>query len=141
MEDTKKIKLISIDESRELFASTSDEAREIQDISNKICNLMEELKKEREIQGLSQRDLANILEWKQPALARFERLEVIPRLDTFLKVARKLGGNIYIEFFGNNGVPIECMKSGTYVNDLSNPTNYNFRPNSYKTNFEYEWRM
>jgi transcriptional regulator with XRE-family HTH domain len=135
MEGVKGIKLIDINESRELFASTSEEAREAQDISNKICSLMDELKSERERMGLSQRDLASILNWKQPALARFERLEVIPRLDTFIKVARKLGGNIYIEFFGADGVPVECMKSGIYVSSSFASTNGGYSTNPNIINF------
>ena len=129
MEAIKGIKLVTLDESRELFSSLSEEAREFQDISNKIVNLVEELVKTREAKGLSQRDFADMLGWKQPALARFERLDVIPRLDTFLKVSRKLGGNIYIEFFNDNSIPVECTKSAKYVNELSNS-----QTESYSTN-------
>ena len=131
MEAVKRIKLVTLDESRDLFSSYSDEAREFQEISNKIVNLVDELVKTREAKGLSQRDFANLLGWKQPALARFERLDVIPRLDTFLKVSRELGGNIYIEFFGDNRIPVECSRSAKYVNELpsSQVESYSTNPN------------
>ena len=132
METAKGIKLVTLDESRELFSSTSDEAREYQEISDKIVNLNDELVRERESRGLSQRDFADILGWKQPALARFERIDVIPRLDTFLKVSRKLGGNVYIEFFETNRIPVECMKSANYVNELPESNSGTYNTNSYE---------
>ena len=132
METVKGIKLVTLDESRELFSSSSDEAREYQEISNKIVDLIDELVRERESRGLSQRDFADILDWKQPALARFERLDVIPRLDTFLKVSRKLGGNLYLEFFEDNRIPVECMKSAKYVNELPAFNSGTYNTNSYE---------
>ena len=111
MERIGKNLLQTVDESREMFASLNDQTRELQDISNKVVALVERLKKERENLGLSQRDFASLLGWKQPALARFGSLDAIPRLDTFIKVSNRLGANIYIEFFDSNIVPVQCMKS------------------------------
>ncbi len=94
-------KLITIEESNERFSSLSESAKEVQELSDLISSLMNAFVKERTSKGLSQRDLADLLNWKQPALARMERLEVIPRLDTFLKAVNKLGGHIYIEYDKN----------------------------------------
>lgn len=127
-----KIKLVTIEESNENFASSSDYAREIQELSYKISELMDSLVKERENKHLSQRDLAKLLNWKQPALARMERLEVIPRLDTFLKAVMKVGGNVYIEYF-DQSIPTQCIKSSQYISslDLDNNTN------TYTNNLSY----
>jgi transcriptional regulator with XRE-family HTH domain len=127
-----KTRLVTIEESNENFASSSDHAREIQEISYKISELMDSLVKEREAKHLSQRDLAKLLDWKQPALARMERLEVIPRLDTFLKAVMKVGGNVYIEYFDQN-IPTQCIKSSQYISslDLDNNTN------TYTNNLSY----
>lgn len=88
---------VSIEEANELFTSQSKENREIQELSDKINALMWTLVDKRNEKGLSQRELAKELDWKQPALARFERLEVIPRLDTFIKVANKLGYDVCLK--------------------------------------------
>lgn len=79
--------------------------------------------KERENKHLSQRDLAELLDWKQPALARMERLEVIPRLDTFLKAVMKVGGNVFIEYF-DKAIPMECIKSSSYQNYVNTGNDY-----------------
>ena len=123
MEGIKKgIKLLDIEESNALFASTSEEAKEIQEISDKICELINQLRTTREGKGMTQRQFADVLNWKQPALARIESLDVVPKLDTFLKITNKLGGNVYIEFFDND-IPTECLKSGTYVNYINSSSN------------------
>lgn len=112
-----KLNLVSIEESNESFALTSEKAKEIQDISDKINQLMDSFIHERETKGLSQRDLASLLDWKQPALARMERLDVIPRLDTFLKAVMKVGGNVYIEYF-DGVIPSFAIKSSSYCSDI-----------------------
>ncbi len=118
MERANKQGLISIDESNEAFASLNDKAREVQMISFKINELMDSFVQERQRRNLTQRDLADLLEWKQPALARMERLDSIPRLDTFLKALMKVGGNLIIEYFTDT-IPVECTKSSSYVNQIS----------------------
>ena len=109
-------KFVTIEEANEQFAQLNDEYREIQEISDKITALMGSLIEKRNERNLTQRDLAKVLKWKQPALARFERLESIPRLDTFLQVAHKLGCNLYIESFSEEMIPVQCIKSAKYVN-------------------------
>ena len=48
--------------------------------------------------GLSQRDLATLSGVKQPAIASFETLGSIPRLDTLVKILKALGLKINIIF-------------------------------------------
>ncbi len=97
MSNSNKNLFVTVDEANELFASQSKENREIQELSNQINALMWALVDKRREEGLSQREFAKELDWKQPALARFERLEIIPRLDTFIKVANKLGYDVCLK--------------------------------------------
>lgn len=46
--------------------------------------------------GLSQRNIAEITGIKQSAIARFERLGTIPRMDTFLRMLKPLGLSIQL---------------------------------------------
>ena len=115
-------KLVSVNESKERFASLGEEERKIQELSDKINSLIDLLVKERERLGLSQRDIAKLINLKQPAIARFERLEVIPRLDTFLTIAQALNANVYIEFFsdvvtkGIKATPYSTRNNDDYYN-------------------------
>ena len=128
--ENSKVRLVTIEESNERFASSSERAKEIQDVSDKLLELIDSLVKEREAKHLSQRDLAALLNWKQPALARMERLEVIPRLDTFLKAVMKVGGNVYIEYFDKT-IPTQCLKTSEYNSYLDNDETYNLKPLTY----------
>ncbi|MBQ9932187.1 MAG: helix-turn-helix transcriptional regulator [Firmicutes bacterium] len=68
----------------------SDEARELLEVSESIALIINDIVRARINKGLSQRDLADLCGMKQSAIARMERLQVIPRLDTIIKIARKL---------------------------------------------------
>ena len=50
----------------------------------------------RENKGLSQKQLADIVGIKQPALARLESLRVTPKIDTLFKILQPLGFTIEI---------------------------------------------
>jgi predicted XRE-type DNA-binding protein len=58
------------------------------------ARLVAEVVKRRMDLGLSQRDIAEIAGIKQSAIARFERLGAIPRMDTFLRMLKPLGLSI-----------------------------------------------
>lgn len=83
-----------------------------EDISNIITNIVSE----RINQGLSQRDLAQKTGLKQSAIARIEKMQVMPRIDTLIRLARKLNLKINVE------KPGDGFKSTViYVNtDFSN---------------------
>lgn len=63
------------------------EKEEIEIVSKLVAEVIE-----RRLElGLSQRDLAALSGVKQPAIARFETLGTIPRLDTLIKIMKALG--------------------------------------------------
>jgi len=130
MSDYSKKGFVTVEEANELFASQSKENREIQELSDKINALMWSLVDKRKSKNLSQREFAKELDWKQPALARFERLEIMPRLDTFLKVAHKLGFNVYLESFDDESIPPECLKTG--VEEVKETANQKSKQNTIK---------
>ena len=68
----------------------SEENRLVLNTSLKLKELMKQMVGERQFQGMTQRDFAEVVGMKQPMIARIERLESVPRLDTFIKMADKL---------------------------------------------------
>jgi transcriptional regulator with XRE-family HTH domain len=60
------------------------------EILDKVEKLIDELVAERKRQKLSQRDLAKLSGLKQEAIARMETMQAVPRLDTFVKIAKAL---------------------------------------------------
>ena len=112
MEKEQKLTLVGLEQSKERFANQGEEERKVQELSDKINDLVDQLVDARERLGLSQRDFAELVDLKQPAIARFERLDVIPRLDTFLMVAQALNANVYLEFFTD--VVTKEMKATPY---------------------------
>jgi DNA-binding XRE family transcriptional regulator len=50
----------------------------------------------RESKGLTQKQLADLVGMKQPAIARLESLKVVPRVDTLIKILSPLGYTIKI---------------------------------------------
>ena len=70
--------------------------RETIDIANEIARIIGDLTEARINSGLSQRQLAQKCGIKQSAIARMESLQVIPRLDTMIKIARCLDTRICV---------------------------------------------
>lgn len=52
----------------------------------------------REKRGLSQEELATLVETKQPAIARLESGKILPRLDLLQKIAAALGTRLELRF-------------------------------------------
>ncbi len=50
----------------------------------------------RESKGLTQKQLADLVGMKQPAIARLESLKAVPRVDTLIKILSPLGYTIKI---------------------------------------------
>lgn len=73
---------------KDKFSSLSEEEKNTLELNVKIISIIINRRKEL---GLSQRDLAKMSGIKQSAIARLERLEVIPRIDTVLKLIKPLG--------------------------------------------------
>ena len=98
MEIDKTRGLVSLEESNERFASQGLEEKMIMEISKYIFLFADSLASKRRELGLSQRDIADATGLKQPAVARFERMEVIPRLDTIVRYMAAVGATIEIKF-------------------------------------------
>ena len=60
-------------------------------IAKKTANIISQLIIERNNRGLTQAELAKMCGLKQSAIARMENIQVIPRIDTIIRVATYLG--------------------------------------------------
>lgn len=85
---------ISFEEALKRFAEKSKKNEELLKRAEKINSLISQLSKQRAKKGLTQRDLAEIVGIKQPMIARIEKSECMPRLDTFVKLAVSLDYDI-----------------------------------------------
>lgn len=101
---------INIDEKTKKFLFMQD----------KISDLIVELVSERYKKGISQRELAKITGIKQPMIARIEKFDAIPRLDTYLKIADALDLK-------------PCLKNNMDLNvNINIYTTYKKEPTAYK---------
>lgn len=64
---------------------------EIRQVFEKIVQIQKKLAAERKALGLTQKDVAKKLGWKQSEVSRFESSETLPRIDTVMIYARCLG--------------------------------------------------
>lgn len=80
---------------------TNDEKKELE-LSDQISKMIIKMTEKRIALGMSQRDLANVSGIKQPMIARIEKFDVVPRLDTIIKIANCLDLTFDIE----NKVPV-----------------------------------
>ena len=69
----------------------SEEDKEYFKFSNMVNEVIIQLITRRIELNMSQRDLAKISGIKQPMIARIEKFDSIPRLDTIVKIAYALG--------------------------------------------------
>ena len=67
------------------------------EISNIVAEIVARLVSKRLELGVSQRELAKKTDIKQPMIARIEKFESIPRLDTLVKIALALDLKINLE--------------------------------------------
>ena len=99
--DTTNKKIVgttSLEEALEQFAAQSEENRAVLDTSLKMKALMDQMVEERQYLGMTQRDFAEVTGIKQPMIARIEKLESIPRLDTFIRMVDKLDFEILLAY-------------------------------------------
>lgn len=66
-------------------------------INKQISNIIVKIIEKRLFLKMSQRELAKKTGIKQPMIARIEKLESIPRLDTLIKILDALDLNISVE--------------------------------------------
>lgn len=94
----KVVGTVSLEEALNAFANISEENKKLLERVEKINELIDTVTYERMLQGLSQRDLAELTGIKQPMIARFEKAEMMPRIDTFIKIASCLNLDIKIVY-------------------------------------------
>lgn len=66
------------------------------EVSKTLSELINRISRERINEGLSQRDMAEKTGIKQANIARIEKLQIIPRVDTLIKLAKALDMEICI---------------------------------------------
>lgn len=76
------------------------EEKEYFKLQEQVSNLLIEIIERRIDLKMSQRDLAQKCEIKQPMIARIERMDAIPRIDTLIKICNAL--DLKIEIKPNN---------------------------------------
>lgn len=92
--EIKVIGSVSLDEALKGFALSSEKNKKVLDRVNRINQLIDEIVEERNFLGYSQRELAELSGIKQPMIARFEKAEMMPRIDTFFKIVDSLNMDI-----------------------------------------------
>lgn len=104
---------ISFDEMLERVASSGEEERIIIEEVEELVNIIDSISSARIAAGMTQRQLAEKCGIKQSAIARIETLQVTPRIDTLIKIARSLDLTIKFEekaeetmAFSDNIVPL-----------------------------------
>lgn len=101
-----------------------EQERKTLEVAEELARIIGSITNTRIEKGLTQRQLAEQCGIKQSAIARMESLQVIPRLDTVIKIANSLGIQIDV-----NTVKSEVRISNMVVdfNMLrSNPNQYNW---------------
>ena len=134
---TKKIiGTVSFEDALREFANYSKENKELLDRVKKINDLIDDVVLARESQGLSQRDLAMKCGIKQPMIARFEKAEMMPRLDTFYRIISALDLNVILTYEMPNDFEPLMLNWNDYLdnsyNDIPEEVIYN------ETNKQFE---
>lgn len=70
------------------------DAEDMRAILGQIVHIQKRLALQRKALGLTQKDMARRLGWKQSEVSRFENSEVLPRMDTVMLYARCVGMEI-----------------------------------------------
>lgn len=102
---------------------TKEQEKEIEEYE-KISNIILALIKQRINKNLTQRELAELTNIKQPMIARIESLNTIPRLDTLTKIASALKCDITI--VEQENYDFKCIDFDTkkYTYSSYNSNNY-----------------
>lgn len=87
----------TFNESLSSFKQSDVKMKERIEISEAAAKIINGIMYARINKNLSQRDLAKRCGIPQSAIARMERLQVMPRIDTVIKIARHVGINLYTQ--------------------------------------------
>ena len=86
----------SVEEALKTFSNKSNENKELLERTNKIISFIDLIVQRRKALGLTQRDLAGLTNIKQPMIARIEKCECMPRLDTLIRILDCLNLNLVL---------------------------------------------
>lgn len=84
-------------------------------IADNLGLLVSELVKLRVDKGFTQRELAEITGLKQSAIARLEKLNAIPRVDTIITIAHFLGYTLTLCNYQNKQVWVLFLEIKSYL--------------------------
>lgn len=110
----------TIEQLWENLKSLGEDEKEFIAISDMVSNTVSAIIKARTDKNMTQRDLASISGIKQSAIARFESIKSIPRLDTLAKLAYHLDVKINIKTkYENNYVQVVTKGQSTYCTNAT----------------------
>ena len=126
-------KALTLDEAFEQIKEKGEKERDTIECAERVSAIIEKIVKARIESGMTQRQLAEKCGMKQAAIARIESLQVMPRIDTLVRIANSLDMTIdvaenqdptYIVSFNgrsytNNSQFIDILKYHTENNALS----------------------
>jgi|GEM_PF-1121669 len=121
----------------EELKNEDEKSNEVFTIAEMVSDSINRIIKARNKLNMTQRDLAAVSGIKQSAIARLERLNTIPRLDTIAKLAYHVGLTIELNGeYDNNYVEV-CMTgtqkyktSGTIINYVDDYSQKDFETES-----------
>lgn len=103
-------KLRSINQIFEKYKRENEESKIIIETADEVVEIINKIVKARRNLNLSQRDLAKKCGIKQPALARIEQFNVIPKLNTIIKIAKCVNVEINAKDKNNQNEQFEDVK-------------------------------
>lgn len=89
------MKTLTIDKIFDNIKNEGQKSKETVEIANNISRIINNIVQTRIEMGITQQELADRCGLKQSAIARIEKLQVMPRLDTVIRIAKNLNLSIY----------------------------------------------
>lgn len=84
------MKTLTIDKIFDNIKNEGQKSKETVEIANNISRIINNIVQTRIEMGITQQELADRCGLKQSAIARIEKLQVMPRLDTVIRIAKNL---------------------------------------------------
>lgn len=105
--------------------NVGEEEKKTIEVASEVARIVGSLAQARVKQGLTQRQLADKCGIKQSAIARMESLQVIPRLDTIIKIARCLNVRINVD---SSSSSIDSVGVVINLNEYQPDNQYSWQP-------------
>ena len=84
------MKTLTIDKIFDNIKNEGQKSKETVEIANNISRIINNIVQTRIEMGITQQELADRCGLKQSAIARIEKIQVMPRLDTVIRIAKNL---------------------------------------------------